>query len=72
MRQLLVFAATASALVVLAAIAIALMISIAGDRTSWWLVAAFAADSALLIVLAGRAMIGRHSARADNGNPMPR
>ncbi|QYK48189.1 MAG: hypothetical protein KF838_15530 [Phycisphaeraceae bacterium] len=72
MRQFLVIAATATALVVLAAIAIALMISIAGDRTSWWLVAAFAADSALLVLLAARAILARNDARADNGNPMPR
>ncbi|MBX3315576.1 MAG: hypothetical protein KF902_01790 [Phycisphaeraceae bacterium] len=71
MRQLLVFAASAAMLVLLATIAIALMISIAGDRTSWWLVGVFAVDSVLLVLLAGRGILIRNSPNAGNGNAMP-
>lgn len=57
MRQVLVFSAAAAALVVLAAVAISLMISIAGERTNWWLLGAFIADSALLVLLAARSTL---------------
>lgn len=71
MRPTLVFAGLATALVLLAAVAIALMISIAGERTSWILVTVFALDSAALVLLAARATLGRAANQTRNGNPMP-
>ncbi len=71
MRQVLVFSATTSALVVMSAVAIALMISIAGERTSWVLVAVFALDSAVLVMLAARAILARRNGHAGNGSAMP-
>mgnify|MGYP001437814909 CR=1 FL=1 len=72
MRFMLAFAATSAALIVLSAIAIALMISIAGDRTNWWLLGAFIADSALLVLLAARSTLRRGNGSTGRGGAVPR
>ncbi len=71
MRPTLVFAGLATALVLLATVAIALMISIAGERISWILVAVFALDSAVLVLLGARAILARRNRHAGNGSAMP-
>lgn len=72
MRYVLAFAATTAALIILAAIAIALMISIAGDRTNWWLLGAFIVDSALLVLLAARSTLRRANGSKGCGGALPR
>jgi hypothetical protein len=72
MRHMLVFVMMASALVILAAIAISIMISIGSGRTSWLLLGVFVVDSIALMLLAARLTFWRGDGRPRDGNAMPR